>query len=216
VFPGIESLSVDEAMPIQLATGLPRAMSVPGDSDAETSVLTAGMARGDEAAYRKFYDRYYDRLLRYLLVATGDEDSAREALQQTMVRVVRHAHRFDSEVAFWSWLTVLARSTLFDERRKRVRRVSFLDRFFQHSVANKTTAAQNGDGLLLELLEDELKDLTQDERELIEEKYFESESLRDLATARQTSEKAIESRLARIRRKLKTALLAKVKREETK
>ncbi len=53
------------------------------------------MVRGDETAYRIFYDAYFDRLLRYLLVVTGgNEEVAREALQLALVRVVRHVKCF--------------------------------------------------------------------------------------------------------------------------
>src|SRR5437667_12869071 len=68
--------------------------------------LTAQMSRGDEAAYRTFYDLYFGRLLRYLLVVThGQEEAAREALQLTLLRVVRYIKVFRSEEVFWSWLT---------------------------------------------------------------------------------------------------------------
>src|SRR5580698_3859586 len=53
--------------------------------------LTRRMVAGDEPAWRIFYDAYFDRLWRYLLVVTnGHEDVAREALQATLVRVARH------------------------------------------------------------------------------------------------------------------------------
>ncbi|MEO7299756.1 MAG: sigma factor [Verrucomicrobiota bacterium] len=81
-------------------------------------LLTAQMAKGDEAAYREFYELYFNRLLRYLLVLTGNEETAREALQLTLLRVARHAKKFESEAALWSWLTVLARSSVIDESRK--------------------------------------------------------------------------------------------------
>src|SRR5690349_4682939 len=68
--------------------------------------LTSQMARGDENAYRRFYEMYFNRLLGYLLVLTRDEEVAREALQMTLLRVARYAKKFDSEQVFWSWLTV--------------------------------------------------------------------------------------------------------------
>jgi DNA-directed RNA polymerase specialized sigma24 family protein len=104
------------------------------------AVLTRRMVQGDETAYRTFYDAYFDRLSRYLLVVTaGDEDAAREALQSGLVRVVRHIKIFTSEAVFWSWLTVLARSALSDQRRKRRRYLAFLDRFTWHTRAQQST-----------------------------------------------------------------------------
>jgi len=44
--------------------------------------LTAKMKDGDEAAFSEFYERYCDRLFRYLIVLTrGDEDRSRDLLQ---------------------------------------------------------------------------------------------------------------------------------------
>jgi DNA-directed RNA polymerase specialized sigma24 family protein len=69
--------------------------------------LTTTMSRGDEEAFHEFYNLYFNRLLRYLIVVTnGQEEIAREAVQLTFVRVARHVRKFDSETAFWNWLAV--------------------------------------------------------------------------------------------------------------
>ncbi len=173
------------------------------------------MAGGNEAAYRQFYDAYFDRLLRYLLVVTGgNEEAAREALQLALVRVVRHVRVFESEEKFWSWLTVLARSALADESRKRRRYFAFLDRFTRHQVTGPF-AMDNGeaDHQLRALLESKLTALPEDERQLIEQKYILRQSVREIADGQQTTEKAVESRLSRVRHKLKNAVLAELKNE---
>src|SRR5450759_4647475 len=104
----------------------------------DVAALTRRMVEGDELAYRSFYDVYFNRLSRYLLVVTaGDEDAAGEALQSALVRVARHIKVFPSEAVFWSWLTVLARSALCDQTRKRRRYLAFLDRFTWHSRAEQ-------------------------------------------------------------------------------
>jgi DNA-directed RNA polymerase specialized sigma24 family protein len=48
---------------------------------------------------------------------------------------------------------------------------------------------------------------------LIEEKYFEHRAVRDIAGELQATEKAVESKLSRIRRKLKESVLAEMKDE---
>ncbi len=172
------------------------------------------MAAGDEAAFRMFYDAYFDRLLRYLLVVTGgNEESAREALQLALVRVVRHVKVFESESVFWSWLTVLARSALVDESRKRRRYFSFLEKFTRHRETGPA-AMNNGeaDDRLRAALERNMTALPDDERQLVEQKYVLHQSVREIADGRQTTEKAVESKLSRVRRKLKDAVLAELKR----
>jgi RNA polymerase sigma-70 factor (ECF subfamily) len=171
------------------------------------------MAQGDEQAYRAFYDAYFNRLYRYLLVVTlGDDDAAREALQSALVRLVRHIRTFPSDTIFWSWLTVLARSALSDQNRKRRRYLAFLDRFAWHMRARQAAPdAPEADARLAALLEGSLETLPPDDRRLVEAKYLDRHSVRDIAQSFNTSEKAVESRLVRIRLKLKTAILDALK-----
>ena len=182
--------------------------------EVDISQLTAQMVKGDEMAYRTFYDHYFNRLLRYLLVVTGGrEEAAREAIQQTLLRVVRHIKAFDSEETFWSWLTVLARSSIVDEERKRSRYFALLDRFFQRQQLDVGFTEDDTDAHLLELVEKNLALLSDEERDLIERKYLEHGSVKEIAGEMQSSEKAIESRLVRIRKKLREAILAQLKDE---
>jgi RNA polymerase sigma-70 factor (ECF subfamily) len=181
----------------------------------DVAELTRRMADGDELAYRSFYDAYFHRLSRYLLVVTaGDEEAAREALQSALVRVVRHVKVFPSDSVFWSWLTVLARSALSDQTRKRRRYLAFLDRFAWHTGAQQTAPdAPEADAMLVTLPESSLGVLPFDERRLVEAKYFARRSVRQIAEELNLSEKAVESRLVRIRHKLKAAILDGLKRE---
>jgi len=180
---------------------------------ADTALLTSRMAQNDEAAWREFYDRYFNRLLRYLLVLTaGREDAAREALQAAMLRAVRHIRRFESETAFWGWLTVLARSSVVDAERKRSRYAALLDRFFRNAPMEPAEDA-GAEDCLPALLEKNLGGLDPADRELLERKYFAGDTVREIAREAGTTEKAVESRLGRARRQLKDAMLRALKHE---
>lgn len=164
-------------------------------------------------AWRAFYDAYFDRLWRYLLVvAAGNEDAAREALQATLVRVARHVKVIHDESVFWSWLTVLARCTFADETRKRRRYFAFLERFTRQAEVEASFGSDGeADKRLWTLLERNLTSLAPDERQLVELKYFARRAVREIADAQQTTEKAVESKLSRVRRKLKDSILAGLK-----
>ena len=69
------------------------------------------------------------------------------------------------------------------------------------------------DEQLRALLESKLTALPEDERQLVEQKYILRQSVREIADGQQTTEKAVESRLSRVRRKLKDAVLAELKNE---
>jgi len=191
-------------------------MATEPEPSSDVLKLTARMSRGDEAAYHEFYDLYFDRLLRYLLVVTrGREEIAHEALQLAFVRTARHVRTFDSETAFWNWLAVVARNCAADELRKRNRQQSLLARFFHQRPADADLKGGGECEQLLKLLEKEMAGLPEDERALIEGKYLAEKTVRSLAGERQMTEKAMESRLLRIRRKLRAAILGQLKNETT-
>jgi len=198
---------------VQASLGASPAQSIAREVG-DVTALTREMAAGDEAAYRAFYELYFERLSRYLLVvARGDEEAAREALQGALVRVVRHIKVFTDEAAFWSWLTVLARSAFSDQSRRRRRYLSFLQRFTLRAPEPAAPEESGTEERLLELLGSALADLPSEERDLLQRKYFARQSVADIAASLQTSEKAVESRLVRLRRKLKAALLERLKNE---
>ncbi len=185
----------------------PRADAPPA---APIRALTVRLARGEEEAFREFHRDYFDRLFRYhLVMARGDETVAREALQETLLRVVRHARPFDNPEAFWSWLTVLARSAAIDGGRKRLRYLKLLAAYARSLVAARPVppSAEDADERVLRHLASVLSDLDNRDRSLIEGKYFRRASVRELAQETGLTEKAVESRLLRARQQLRRAVL---------
>jgi RNA polymerase sigma-70 factor (ECF subfamily) len=169
------------------------------------------MGAGSEAAYREFHEQYCRRLLRYLLVIThGQEQTARDALQATLVRVVRYIKPFRSEEAFWSWLTVLARSAAVDTQRKEHRYQGLLQRFFSRSPAPVPLSESTPETELQSLLESNLATLGPDELNLVQRKYFQHQPVAEIAASLGLTEKAVDSRLVRVRRKLKKLILAQL------
>src|SRR5262245_8544686 len=176
--------------------------------------LIRAMVRGDEAAWMRFHERYSGRLHRYLFVlARGDEQEAEEALQLALTRVARHIRKFSGEEVFWSWLTILARSAAVDETRKRVRRDGLFRRLREEAIPLAAPSADAADERLLAVLEQSLALLSQEERRMVELKYFERATVQEIATEFAATEKAIESRLVRARRTLKENILTLLKNE---
>ena len=168
----------------------------------DTALLTVRLARGDEDAWRVFHARYFDRLHRYLLtVAHGHEDAAADALQATFVKAVRHVHRFEEEAQLWRWLALIARGVLIDLARRNSRYNAVLARFTEEPDGEKT-----GDNEWKELLPESLAKLPPADRALLAARYDAGTSLFDIAATHGTTPKAVESRLARIRTRLKTWL----------
>jgi RNA polymerase sigma factor (sigma-70 family) len=174
-------------------------------------LLTARMCRGEEAAFSEFHAQYSDRLYRFLLVITrGGEGLAGELCQATMVKVVRSIREFEAEEHLWNWIARIARNCFIDALRKQKRSPETRPL----TEADFRRAAEGGAELeLIEHLMQALNTLDPTERALIEEFYFDEKSHHAIADERQMSSKAVESKLARLRGKLRMMVMRKLSYE---
>jgi RNA polymerase sigma-70 factor, ECF subfamily len=181
-------------------------------ADADIARLTRRLKGGDEDAFREFHAQYFDRLYQFLLAVTGGhEHDAQEALQQTLVRVVRYAREQRSEEVFWSWLKAVARSVARDSKRKQRRYSALLEKFaalWKNSALESSVVEEER---LREAIEESLEKLAPEERRLIEGKYLEGATMKELAADTGLTEKAVESRLLRLRRELRERMLKQLK-----
>ncbi len=179
---------------------------------ADIADLTRRMAQGDEDSFREFHERYYERLYRLTLVLTcGCETDARDTLQETLFRVARYVRVFEEEEIFWCWLSALARSAVRDAGRKRRRYLALIQNYVRQWLPLQAGPQQDADQQLELMLLRCLSELELEDRLLVEGKYLHDMSVRDLAAKTGLSEKAVESRLLRLRRQLRERLLRKLK-----
>ena len=175
--------------------------------------LTKAICRGDEAAFTRFYDLYSLRLYKQLLVmAKGNEREAREVLQTVVVKLAGRFKVFDEERRLWGWLSRLARNSYIDLCRARQRERRFVS-LEEHPA--ELAELRDGENRLSASLRHALEQLTAEERELMRSAYVDERPLQELADARGQTYKAVESRLARLRLKLKTNLLNHLRHEES-
>jgi RNA polymerase sigma-70 factor (ECF subfamily) len=179
--------------------------------ESDIRALTLAIRRGDADGFSRFYDLYSFRLYRFLLVlARGDENKAQEICQAVLIKLAKRFEVFDEERALWAWLCTLAKNTFIDHYRAEQRRnklVSFEDLAPSFSV--EADAPQD----LSEILREALAALMPEERELIQAAYIDERPLQELAGVSGQTYKAVESRLARLRQKLKKQLLTNLRHE---
>jgi RNA polymerase sigma factor (sigma-70 family) len=174
--------------------------------------LTTGLARGDDVAWAQFHREFGPGIFRQLLAATrGDHDLASEALQQTYLRVARHARPCEAEPMFNAWLRTVARTALSDCRR---RRMSFWQMLQRRHADPSDAGSDEPDEKLQAALQSALLQLDATDRTLLETKYFSGADVRSIAEKLGVSPKAIESRLTRARAELRRLLLSALAHHE--
>jgi RNA polymerase sigma factor (sigma-70 family) len=86
------------------------------DRDDEPS-LVARLRGGDTDAFDAVYDAYRPRVFAFLLRMSRSRTVAEDLLDETWLRLVRHAHRLRSDTRIGPWLFTVARNLYWSYRR---------------------------------------------------------------------------------------------------
>jgi RNA polymerase sigma-70 factor (ECF subfamily) len=199
-----------EAMSLPI-TGAALLRVTPESAEPPVRELTVAVRRGNEEAFTKLHALYSLRLYKYLLVLTkGDELEAREALQIVFVKLARKMEVFDEERRLWAWMCRLTRNVFVDCYRSR-RRDARLVSIEQLPLESETAEPQTEISHALELA---LKSFATEDAELLRAAYVDDIPIQELADGAGQTYKAMESRLGRLRKKLKETVFQNLRHEQ--
>ena len=174
---------------------------------------------GDERAFRELFDSFFPRLYRFAVVRLdGDQDDATEVVQQTFCQALEKLETYRAEAALYTWFRQICRNVLVDycraSNRRRQRVVLFEDHASIRAVIDNLsgpatdrpdTAAWQRD--IKRLVQATVDALPARYGDVLEWKYVDGLSVKDIAARLQTSAKAAESLLTRARSAFRQAIM---------
>jgi RNA polymerase sigma-70 factor (ECF subfamily) len=160
--------------------------------------LAAAIAKKDQAAARLLFELYFDALYRFLRHLTRHAEDAEDLAQQTLIRVLRNADRYDGRVALRSWIYAIAFREFGRWRRRRLWLPIPSEMSTKHDLAESAANAA--------LLLDALSKLTTAHRAAFLLHYVEGLSIEEIAAVQQTPPGTVKSRLHFARSHLKRLL----------
>jgi RNA polymerase sigma-70 factor (ECF subfamily) len=89
------------------------------DQDSELAAVER-LRGGDQTAFDAVYDAFNQRLFTFLLRLSRRRDVAEDLLEETWLRLVRHAHRLNEDTRLGPWLFTVARNLHVSYIRSRV------------------------------------------------------------------------------------------------
>jgi RNA polymerase sigma factor (sigma-70 family) len=107
--------------------------------------LAARAAKGEQRAFEQIYERYHQDLYRFCLAMVGNPQDAQDALQNTMVKVLRGLPGEQREIKLRPWLYRIARNEAVEVLRRRRDSVELEPQ--QAAVAAVTETAETRDRL---------------------------------------------------------------------
>ena len=191
-------------------------MSLPNQqTDAEDAELLRAVARGDEAAFARVYDRYSAILLGLLLRILRSRAEAEDVLQEVFLQVWQQARSFDpARGRPFTWLVTLSRSRAID----RLRAVDSRERAAQRSAEDAPPdaapqARADEDAIRAERAEavrDALGELPEEQRQVLVLAYLEGMSQSEIAAAKNQPLGTVKTRTRAGLKKLSEGLRARL------
>jgi RNA polymerase sigma-70 factor (ECF subfamily) len=182
--------------------------------------LAERMLSGDQRAFDEFFHGYFDRLYRFALVRLNhDAAAAEDVVQQTLCRAVEKISLYRGESALFTWLCKICRNMIVDSfratDRPRGQVIPFEETDEIRLALESLSAMQNDDPeqiainqQLTRLVRVVLDYLPRRYGQILEWKYIEGHSVKDIAGFLGIGPKAAESALTRARNAFKEGFAA--------
>lgn len=172
------------------------------DLDAEMELVRA--AQAEPQKFEPLYRTYYPRIIAFVYQRIDDKELAYDITAQVFYSALKNLGKYKAQgVPFSAWLFRIALNELNQVFRKnRVQRTINVD---NHGMGNLKQAVEKDDGPETdERLFKALQCLSPDELELVDMRFFEDRSFREICEINGMNESACKMRLYRALEKLKT------------
>ncbi len=174
--------------------------------------LVKQLLAGDQRAFDRFFEENFARLYRFAIARLSDDpEGAREVVQITLTRAVRKLHTFRAESALFTWLCAICRNEVSDWLRRQGRyrdHIVLVEDFPEVQAAVDSFQAPLEDSPerdyeraeALRLIQVALDRLPAKYGNVLEWKYVEGHSVKEISAMLEIGTEATQSLLARAKR----------------
>ena len=179
------------------------------DAGADTGAALLGrIAAGSEAALTRFYRDYQGRVYAFALRRLGNPTDATEVVNEVMMEVWRHAHRYEGRAKVQTWLLGICHHKVVDLMRRRGRHVGEplaedLADTQQTSALDALVGAQDA-----QWVRRCIEELSDAHRQVVHLAFFEELSYAEIAVIVACPEGTVKTRMFHAKQKLKHCLAA--------
>ena len=174
--------------------------------------LVKQLVAGDERAFDRFFEENFARLYRFAIARLRDDpEGAREVVQITLTRAIRKLHTYRAESALFTWLCAICRNEISDWLSRQGRyqeHIILVEDLPEVQAAVDSFQAPMDDSPerhyqraeALRLIQVALDRLPPKYGDVLEWKYVEGHSVREIAARLDIGTEATQSLLARAKR----------------
>ena len=173
--------------------------------DELTTIIQAAQ-HGDETAFRKLIERYYHYVHRVTYRVLLNNDAARDAAQETFIKLWRRIGSFNTAMNFTTWLYRITSNTALDAHRAQTRRAQAEHTSATPDRAVDTVERETEDREFGEIIRTLLQYLPPAQRLIFALRDVEDLSIADVASVTGMSTASIKTNLSFARRKVREHL----------
>ena len=174
--------------------------------------LIKQLLAGEQRAFDRFFEENFARLYRFAMLRLADDpDGAREVVQITLTRAIRKLGTFRAESALFTWLCAICRNEISDWLRRRGRyrdHIVLIEDFPEVQAAIDSFQAPAEDGpegqyqrvQAMRLIQVALDRLPAKYGNVLEWKYVEGHSVKEISAKLEIGTEAAQSLLSRAKR----------------
>lgn len=172
------------------------------------SQLVPLIKQGNTNAYTEIYDRYFGLMLSFALKKLGDEELAKDCVQELFVKLWEQRSRFSINENFSAYLYVTMRNRIFSYFQHQKVEDKYVDFLKNYEFASCSTEAdyEVREKQLADYIELQIQALPKKMRRMFEMSRKEYLSHREIAIVLQTSENNVKTQIMNAKRILKKKL----------
>jgi RNA polymerase sigma factor (sigma-70 family) len=177
--------------------------------DLENNEWLIKIQSGDKEAFRLFYEKYSDYAIRTASAITRNREMAKDAVQETFIRVYRQIGSYNPELPFEPWFYRI----LTNECMRLLKKDSSYSKFEHPDLENEPSLAVESFDTLSDLY-DVIQSLDDAHRIPLILKYVKGFSEKEIADILGLNQNTVKSRLFKGRKRLKDQLVPSEKEDE--
>jgi len=160
-------------------------------------------AQNHPDGFAPLYNKYYEQIFRYVYQRMDDSETAFDVTSQVFLKALNNIHKYEYRgVPFASWLYRIAKSELYQSfRDKKARKTVNVESFqlFELIEDLEEDKTIENRGVLLNII----RDLDENEVEIVELRFFEKRSFREIGEILNITENNAKVKAHRIVKKMK-------------
>ncbi len=176
-----------------------------GEKSKEEEIFLIEEAKQSPEAFRPLYDKYYEQVFRFIYKKIEEEEVAADLTSAVFLKALLSVKSYRHQgFSFGAWLYKIALNEmlLYFRENKRQRNVMLAPDFLN----SLEPSGEEEKGIMLNKLSNAIQELNEYEIQLIELKFWEKKSYKEIAFLMELSLSNVKVKMHRLYRKLETKI----------